>query len=108
MNKRLLLLEMCPRNNACEFSNIWQNIMKEDLVLAAQGNHNGILIVLNDKDDGVEKLADWIENPDGSSLDTIPLFIIWDNRPCDRHSMCVHEYAPFENGVRQLVREYKP
>jgi hypothetical protein len=107
MSKRLLLLEMCPRNDACEFANIWQNTVKEDLVLAAQGNHNGILAVLNEKDDGVEKLADWIENPD-QTFDHLPLFIIWDNRPCDSHSMCVHEYAPFENGVRQLVREYKP
>lgn len=106
MEKRLLLLEMYHRNGTCEFANIWQNCVKEDLILSAKGNHNGVLAVLNERDNGVEKLAEWIESPD-ECFGHLPLFIIWDNRPCDSHSMCVHEYAPFKNGVRQLMKEYK-
>lgn len=81
--------------------------MQENMVLAPQGEHTAVLAVLNEKDDGVDKLAEWIENPD-DTFDDVPLFIIWDNRPNDSHSQCVHEYSPFKDGIRQLVREYKP
>jgi hypothetical protein len=36
--------------------------LQEDLVISPPGRHNGLLIVLNEKDDGVEKLASWIED----------------------------------------------
>jgi len=77
-------------------------------VLSPQERCTGTLVVLNEKDDGVEKLSGWIENQDNSFLDGLPLFIIWDNRSSDTHSMCVHEYGPFLNGVRQIVNEYSP
>lgn len=102
-----LLLELSARNEPTEFTTIWFNCTKSNLILAPQGQHTAVLAVLNEKDNGVDKLAEWIEEPDGA-FDNIPLFIIWDNRPCDSHSMAVHEYAPFDNGIRQLVKEYRP
>jgi len=102
MTKRLLLLEICALDDEVNFIATWHRTMNyEDLVLAAPGNHNGLLIVLNEKDDGLEKLTSWIEEEhEVAHYNTLPLFVIWDD------SDVVHEYAPFENGVRQLVKEY--
>lgn len=101
MDKRLLLLEICALGDEVNFISIWHNRMQEDLVIAPPGRHNGLLIVLNEKDDGVEKLASWIEEEHQvEHFNTLPLFIVWDD------GRVVHEYAPFENGVRQLIKEY--
>jgi hypothetical protein len=105
MAKRLLLLDVHSRSNPGDFVNIWHTSMNEDLVLVPNGTQNGILVVLNEPDNGAEKLAELIEERD--CFDNQPLFIIWDNRQKDTHSMCVQEYAPFdESGVRQLVAQY--
>ena len=104
MAKRLLLLDFQPLKNNDNFAIVWHNCMNEDLVLAPQGRHNGVLIVLNGND--TDALAEWIEEQD-ETFDNLPLFVIWDNRQYHAHSMCVHEYGPFENGIRQLVKEYK-
>lgn len=48
----------------------------------------------------------YLETPDGVN-DKRPLFVIWcrgDNLDAET---CVQEYAPFEDGVRQLVKVYE-
>ena len=100
--KRCLLLDVLGNGDIQDYVKIWHTIMGEDLVLAPQSQQDCILIVLSDKRDGVEKLAEWIENPD-DTFDKFPLFVIWDNR----NHETVQMYAPFDNGVRQLVAEYK-
>ncbi|RUP38894.1 MAG: hypothetical protein EKK63_11000 [Acinetobacter sp.] len=99
MDKRLLPLEICTLGDEVNFISTWHNCMREDLVFA-YNCANGILIILNEKD-GVEKLASWIEEEyEIAHFNTLPLFIIWEDK------FVVHEYAPFENGVRQLIKEY--
>lgn len=103
MMKRLLLLEICALGDEINFIATWhRNMDYEDLVLSPPGRHNGLLIVLNEKDDGVEKLASWIEEPHNiEQHNTMPLFVIWDDK------QEIHEYAPFDNGVRQLRKVYE-
>jgi len=99
----LLHLESKSRGNNF-FTDVWFSRMNEDLVLVPQGRHTAILAVMNDNVKGIKQhdLAAWIEEPD-ETFDHLPLFIIWE---CNGGKSQVHEYAPFENSVRQLVKVY--
>jgi len=100
---KLLLLEICAFGDEVDFVSTWHRCMDTDLVLSRPGQHNGLLIVLNEKDGGAEKLADWIEEAHPvTHYNEFPLFVIWEG------DGVVHEYAPFENGVRQLVKTHDP
>lgn len=108
MNHRFLFVSYPQREifQTYLLVNIWNACTGQDLVLTTSESRTASLVKLSSpKDD--ELFASLIENMDGKH-DDFPLFIIWDNEPWDAPSgMCVHEYAPFENGIRQLVREYR-
>lgn len=83
----------------------WNACTGSDLVLTTRESRTAILVNLNATYN--ETFVALIENMDGKH-DDVPLFIVWNNKPWDAPSgMCVHEYAPFENGIRQIVREYR-
>jgi len=100
MVRRLILLEICALGDEVNFISTWHRNMEEDLVIAPPyASANGLLIVLSEEDNGVEKLAKWIEEEHQVQyFNTRPLYIIWEDKKQ------VHEYAPFENGVRQLTK----
>ena len=102
MVRRLILLEICALGDEINFISTWHRNMEEDLVIAPPiGSANGILAVLSEEDNGVEKLAKLIEEEHQVQyFNTLPLYIIWEDKKQ------VHEYAPFENGVRQLMKAH--
>ena len=112
-NPSLFLLELCPGDDQTRWVEIWHDSMSTKLVLAPIGRATAGLIVLNEKDGGVEKLADWIENENPGEnatewaknmnrhLATLPLYVIWD----DGRGV-VQEYSPFRDSVRKLVATF--
>lgn len=96
METRLLLLEK-NLANVGRIVATWHDCMKTDFTLV-NCFQTGLLAVLRKED--IEKLAELIEKETFPSYDCIPLFILWED------SRIVHEYAPFENGVRQLVKQH--
>lgn len=88
--------------------NIWDNSCdafgeknKHTLLFVAKLQEaTAILVTLHKEDDGLNKLAEWIEEPGFTKYDDIPLFIVWQD------DCALHQYSSFQNGVRQLVKEY--
>lgn len=98
-NKRFLLLD----TDCCEASiaEIFYKATNEDLVLSPQGRANALLMVLDEfHQSNVGKLANYIENRKDIHSDSLSLFVIW---TLERK---LHEYSPFIDGVRKLVKEY--
>jgi len=89
--------------------NIWNNscdafgeLNKHTLLFVAKLQEaTAILVTLHKEDDGLNKLAEWIEEQSfDPRMDDVPLFIVWQD------DYAVHKYSPFQNGVRQLAKEY--
>jgi hypothetical protein len=99
------LLEIHARNCTEGWLETWFTVMQQNITLAPDGLHDAIFIVMNSVACNADNLAKWIEEEDGT-YDHLPLFILWDDARLPLGPR-VHAYAPFKDGVRQLMMEYK-
>lgn len=97
MVRKLLLLDSSPFMDSGRLAEIWWNKMGEDLTLATQGRHNAILAVIKRRETP-EALAELLE--DDTTFADVPLFVAYEIGDT------IQEYAPFENSVRQLIKQY--